>query len=143
MKYCYQCNRITAGKPLFCNFCGRSYNVKLCPRRHVNPRVAVACRECGSRELSTPQPRVPLWVPVLEFLLRLTPGVLLGILSLLAIAAFLQGLVQNPDALFSLVFLVLALGVLWGMWGKIPQVYRGVIHRMLKRKRGGDDRRSS
>ncbi len=31
MRYCNQCHRITAGEPLFCNFCGRSYDFKLCP----------------------------------------------------------------------------------------------------------------
>ena len=29
---------MTAGEPLFCNFCGRSYDLKLCPHRHPNPR---------------------------------------------------------------------------------------------------------
>ena len=61
MKYCYECGRVTAGEPLFCQFCGRTYNVKLCPRLHVNPRFAEVCSQCGSRDLSTPQPKVSVW----------------------------------------------------------------------------------
>src|ERR1700738_624453 len=61
MKYCYNCNRATIREPLFCNFCGRSYNIKLCPKLHVNPRNAEPCSHCGSRELSLPQPKVPFW----------------------------------------------------------------------------------
>ena len=70
MKYCYECGRMTGGEPRYCQFCGRTYDVKLCPRRHENPRFAEVCSQCGSRELSTPQPKVsPVW-RVLEFLAR-------------------------------------------------------------------------
>jgi RNA polymerase subunit RPABC4/transcription elongation factor Spt4 len=57
MRFCNNCKKITAGKPPFCNFCARSYNVKLCPRGHTNPRAANACSICGSTELSTPAPQ--------------------------------------------------------------------------------------
>ena len=49
MKYCYQCGRITTGKPLYCNSCGRSYDVKLCPRAHANPRSAEVYNIGGGR----------------------------------------------------------------------------------------------
>src|SRR5216684_2914579 len=70
MKYCYECGRMTPGEPLFCNFCGRSYDVKLCPGRHVNPRHAEVCSQCGSRDLSTPQPKVSWWWKVVALVLR-------------------------------------------------------------------------
>jgi len=142
MKYCYNCNRITPGEPLFCNFCGRSYNVKLCPRMHPNPRSAEACSQCGSRDLSTPQPRVPLWAPVLQFFLSLIPGFILTVLSILSVALVIRAILQSPRALTSLVFLLLALGVLWWIWSRIPQWFRKAIYKMLKRKRDGSDRRS-
>jgi hypothetical protein len=63
MKYCHHCGRLTSGEPMFCQFCGRSYDVKLCPRLHANPRWAEVCSQCGSRELSTPQPKVSFWNP--------------------------------------------------------------------------------
>lgn len=54
MRYCRNCHKFTAGRASYCQFCGRSYGVKLCPRGHRNPRAANACAECGSKELSTP-----------------------------------------------------------------------------------------
>lgn len=141
MKYCYNCDRITAGDPLFCNFCGRSYNVKLCPRRHPNPRTAQACSQCGSRDLSTPQPRVPWWAPVLQFVLSGVPGCLLAVVSILGILLVLRALLTNPDALVALALPFAALVVLWWMWGQIPAWFRKAIYRILKRKRNGDDRR--
>jgi len=92
MRYCNQCHRITSGQPLFCNFCGRSYNVKLCPQRHPNPRSAEICSQCGSREMSTPQPRVPLLRRALLLLLALAVAVLilLGIVRALAARPELQ-----------------------------------------------------
>src|SRR5437588_5519156 len=79
MKYCYECGRLTPGEPLFCNFCGRSYDVKLCPRLHVTPRGTRAWSKCESRELSTPQPRVPFWATLLLFLLTLVPRLVLSV----------------------------------------------------------------
>src|SRR5580704_680547 len=90
MRYCHQCHRITSGEPLFCNFCGRSYNLKLCPHRHPNPRNAEICSQCGSRELSLPQPRVSFWLAPLVTLLTALPGIVLVVVSI----AFVFGLVR-------------------------------------------------
>ncbi len=141
MKYCYNCNRITAGEPLFCNFCGRSYNVKLCPRLHANPRNAEACSQCGSRDLSTPQPKVPLWAPIAQFLLSLVPGLILAVLSAAAIGFFVTGLARRPDTLISAVLLLITLGFLWWVWSQLPAWFRRAIHNLLKRRREGRDRR--
>jgi hypothetical protein len=141
MKYCYNCNRITSGTPLFCNFCARSYNVKLCPRKHSNPRKAEACSQCGSRDLSTPQPKVPWWAPILEFILSCVPGFLLSVISILLALAVIRELLDNPAALVSLALLMVPLAILWWMWSQIPAWFRKAIYRMLKRKREGEDRR--
>jgi hypothetical protein len=142
MKYCYNCNRITPGEPFFCNYCGRSYNVKLCPRMHPNARTAQACSRCGSRDLSQPGPKVPWWVPLLEVALQSIPGVLLAIASFLAVVAVLEALIQNPHVLGALILPLIALGVLWWMWGQIPRWLREAVYRLLKGKREGGDRRS-
>src|SRR6202163_4607595 len=102
MKYCYECGHVTAGEPLFCHHCGHTYNVKLCARLHANPRSAEACSQCGSRDLSTPQPRVPLWVPVVEFLVSLVPGLVLAVVSALLIGFFLVELARSPRMLCAL-----------------------------------------
>jgi hypothetical protein len=143
MKYCYQCNRVTIGEPLFCNFCGRSYNVKLCPRLHPNPRNAETCSRCGSRDLSTPQPRVPLWAPILQFFLSLIPGLVLVLLSIVVVASLVNVLLHKPNMLVGIVLLFLALGAPWWLWAQIPLWFRKAIYKMLKRKRDDHEGRGS
>lgn len=140
MKYCYQCNRVTIGEPLFCNFCGRSYNVKLCPGLHANPRNAETCSLCGSRDLSTPGPKIPFWAPLLQFLLSLVPGLILTVLSIVVAALVVTELLKHPNMLFAGALLLVALGVLWWAWAQIPVWLRKAIYRMLRRKRNDDDR---
>jgi hypothetical protein len=137
MKYCFNCDLLTAGEPLFCNYCGRSYDVKLCPRMHPNPRSAEACSRCGSRDLSTPQPRRPLWAPFLQFILSLIPGVFLTLASVTVVLFFLTQVLLNSNVLLPLIMLGIALTILWSMWAQIPQWFRKAIYLMLERKRDG------
>lgn len=141
MKYCYNCNRITAGQPLFCNFCGRSYNVKLCPRHHANPRTAEACSQCGSREFSTPQPRIPVWVPCLEFLLSIVPGAFLATVSIVTIIVAIHAILTNPYLQLQFFELLIVLGILWWLWSELPAWLRTAVYKLLNRKREGNDRR--
>ena len=80
MRFCYNCHRLTGstpnGEPLFCSFCGRTYNTKYCHRLHPNPRSAEVCAQCGSKDLTTPQPKVPFLLSPLLFLLTVLPGML-------------------------------------------------------------------
>lgn len=143
MKYCFNCNRITPGAPLFCNYCGRSYDVKLCPRRHVNPRTAEACSQCGSRDLSIPQPRRPAWAPLVEFLLWALPGGFLTIASVVVLLAVIAAILQHPEKIVVLVLLAVPFGILWSLWSEIPSWFRTFLYRLLKRRRdwrerGGD-----
>lgn len=138
MKFCYQCGRVTVGEPLYCNSCGRSYSVKLCPRGHHNPRSAEVCSQCGSRDLSTPQPRVPIRIRVLAFLLSLLPGFLLVLVSILAAALLIRELLTNPRWLLALVFLGIVWGVLAWIWSELPLWFRKIVRRLLERKRKDD-----
>lgn len=139
MRYCYECNRVTHGEPLFCNFCGRSYNVKLCPRQHTNPRNAQACAQCGSRDLSTPAPKPPLWIALTAWILSLVPGLLLVLISSLFILALIRTLFVNPRMLVASVFIALALTVLWAMWTRLPLAIRQFIRKQLLER--GKERR--
>ncbi len=139
MKYCYQCGRITAGEPLYCNFCGRSYDVKLCPRNHVNPRVADVCSQCGSREFSTPQPKVSVWWRILEFLVRVVLGVFLIYVSLAVVVAALQELLRRPEVRAGLVILGILLLGFWWLWSQLPDWFRKIVHRSLSRKERKND----
>lgn len=136
MKYCFNCNHLTAGEPFFCNRCGASYDVKLCPRLHVNPRWAEVCSQCGVRDLSTPQPKVPLWG---RALLGVTPVVLAGLfgaVSIILVLNFHRQLVDDPDLLF---FLAILIALFWLLYSEIPNSIRRFIHRRLKRKDVGEN----
>ena len=136
MKYCYECGRMTGGEPRYCQFCGRTYDVKLCPRRHENPRFAEVCSQCGSRELSTPQPKVsPVW-RVLEFLAR----VMVGLLIVYVVLSFLYGIATTPqtgNALMALGLLLCALVVLWAM---LPDWFKRLVWRSMGKGGRHEDR---
>jgi hypothetical protein len=135
MNYCYNCGHITPGEPMFCNHCGRSYDVKLCPRQHPNPRSADVCSQCGSRELSTPQPKVPAMWKLLAILVRLGLGLLLLYLSL----AFLVALMKTTQLQEAFVCIGLLLVGLWLMWSKLPDWLQDLIRSAAKRRRNRDD----
>jgi DNA-directed RNA polymerase subunit RPC12/RpoP len=135
MKYCYQCGHITAGEPLFCATCGRTYDVKLCPRLHSNPRGAEVCSKCGSRELSTPQPKIPVSWKLLAILLRLGLGLLLFYATLWLVISLLR----TPQVQQALVVFGLLLGCLWWLWTKLPDWLQDAIRTLWKRRRTRDD----
>jgi len=135
MKYCYQCGKMTAGEPLFCNHCGRSYDVKLCPRMHPNSRGAEVCSKCGSRELSTPQPKIPMSWRLLAILVRLSLGLLLFYASLSLVIALLR----SPQFQNALIALSLLLGCLWWLWSKLPDWLQEAIRALWKRRERTDD----
>ena len=56
MRWCAQCRRYVGGQPRFCASCGRTFQVRLCPRGHASHRNVAYCAECGSDDLSTPAP---------------------------------------------------------------------------------------
>ena len=135
-EYCYACGHATGGEPLFCNSCGRSYDVKLCPRLHVNPRLAETCSQCGSRDLSIPQPRVPLAWRIIAFLVQAIAGLLLLLLST-PVALELGTLLltrSKPGA--PLMFSAFLLVVSRFFWAALPMWFRRIIHSALIRKNG-------
>ena len=137
MTYCYNCGHMTAGEPLFCSKCGRTYDVKLCPRLHPNPRGAEVCSKCGSRELSTPQPKIPMSLKLLAILVRLGLGLLLFYGTVrLGIA-----LLQTAQVQRALVAIGMLLGCLWWMWSKLPDWFQEAIRSFWtdRRRRRDDD----
>jgi hypothetical protein len=135
MKYCYQCGKITPGEPLYCNHCGRSYDVKLCPRLHQNSRGAEVCSKCGSRELSTPQPKIPMSWRLLAILARLG----LGLLLLYASLSLLITLLRTPAFQQFLVLAGFLLSGLWWLWSKLPDWLQQAIRALWKWKEHQDD----
>src|ERR1700730_6826736 len=112
MKICYSCNRVTTGQPLFCNFCGRTYDVKLCPRLHTNPRNAEVCSQCGSREFSKPQAKLTFWAKVLVVAVTVIVGSLLLYFSLLFVAILLCNVFSNANVQTALAGIALLIALL-------------------------------
>jgi len=138
MHYCNQCHRITPGEPLFCNFCGRSYNLKLCPHRHPNPRNAEICIQCGSRDLSMPHPRVPLWLAPLLLLLSALPGLVLIGVTLLFLIGFVNALASSPQLLLQFMLVGLMLAFLWYLYMHPPSFLRRFLTRLFSRSQRDD-----
>jgi hypothetical protein len=135
------CHRTTSGKPMFCNFCGASYSVKICPRHHINPRSAEACSQCGSRDLSQPQPKVPLLLKPLLALLGLSPGILLLVLLIGALGLFVQRLTQDPSGLLPLMGLIFLIGLLFLFWMMLPNFLKRFLKRLFTSSSKGRDGR--
>ena len=135
MRYCNQCHKVTPGEPLFCNFCGRSYDFKLCPQRHPNPRNAEVCNQCGSRELSMPHPRVPFWLRTLLVLLSLLPGLFLAAVSIAFVFGLVRALLINQQLQFQALMAGLMLAFLWYLYLHLPAVLRRFLTRLFRRSR--------
>jgi hypothetical protein len=135
MKYCYNCGRINPGDPIFCNSCGRSFDRKLCPRLHPNPRSAEVCCRCGSRELSTPQPKVSFGWKILEWLGRFLIGMVLAFLVLLLAYELLLVLLGSTEGQSALLLLGGMVLVLSWIWGKLPEWVRKFIRNRLRKRR--------
>jgi hypothetical protein len=134
--YCYFCGHLTPGEPAFCNYCGRSYDVKRCPRLHANPRGADVCSRCGSRELSTPQPNVPAAWKLLAILIRLGVGLLLFTATLL----FIVVIAQSETVRRAGVSIGIVLGSLWLAWTKLPDWLQEALRRAVLRRSDDEDR---
>lgn len=134
MRYCNSCHRLTSGEPLFCNFCGRSYEARLCPSRHINPRSAEVCSQCGSRDLSTPQRRASFWVGPLIYVLSLVPGTFLLLVTILFFVGMVQALVSNQQLMGQALATGLVLGLAWYCYMSLPHFVRNALHRLTGRK---------
>src|SRR5579872_4410908 len=133
MRYCHNCHKITTGEPLFCHSCGSTYDAKLCPARHINPRWATVCSQCGSRDLSTPAPRVPFWLVPLLLLGSLLPGLVLVLLLVLVAAGIIHEVLTNQAIQGQLVAILLILALLWYLYLKLPHFIQNMF-RSLWRK---------
>jgi hypothetical protein len=126
---------MTAGEALYCSHCGRTYDVRLCPRQHVNPRGAEVCSKCGSRELSTPQPAIPVGLRFLALIARLVLGLLLFYTTL----SLLVALASSPQVQQFCVASGILLAVLWALWSKLPDWSREALRDFWVKQRNHDD----
>jgi len=119
MRRCTACFHFHPGHPTFCAHCGRSFDVRLCPRGHRNPRAAVFCAECGSADLSTATPPASFLHRVSGLVLYVFSSFTLAIVALVVVLAVLQSLLwQAVDG--HLLALVLMLGLLYWTTTLLP-----------------------
>jgi RNA polymerase subunit RPABC4/transcription elongation factor Spt4 len=127
MKYCNRCHKLTLGEPVFCNYCGSSYGIKLCGRLHSNPRSAQACSQCGSRDFSNPHPKIPIILRPFVALLHILPKLIGSTLFIGAIYVAVYSVVHDPrfiQGLGCLLFLVFVGAVLWKL---LPKWLQGFL----------------
>lgn len=138
MRYCHQCHRLTLDEPLYCNHCGSTYDAKLCPARHLNPRTAEVCSQCGSRDFSTPAPRLPLWLRPLLFLLSILPGIVLLLVTVLFLIAFVQTLLSNQQLLGQAFAAGLVLALAWWLYIQLPEFIRKLFRTVWTKRKNKD-----
>jgi RNA polymerase subunit RPABC4/transcription elongation factor Spt4 len=112
MRFCRSCKYVTLGSGRFCNKCGRSYNVRLCPKLHANSVNATACSVCGSRELSTPQRAASMLSRGLTTI-ALVIGMLLLAATIFYLYQFLRAQLANPNPPLPLMLVGLGLALVW------------------------------
>jgi RNA polymerase subunit RPABC4/transcription elongation factor Spt4 len=135
MRYCHQCHRITSGDPLYCSSCGSSYDAKLCPSRHIKPRSEHVCSQCGSRDLSTPAPRLPFLLAPFLFFLSLLPGVVLSLVLVAVVLAIFQAILTNQQVQAMLVALLLLLVLLWYAYMHLPGFIQDLFRSIWRTKK--------
>jgi hypothetical protein len=133
MRYCHNCHKTTTGEPLFCHSCGSTYDAKLCPGRHINPRWATVCSQCGSRDLSAPAPPVPLWLKPLLLAASLVPGALVLLLLALAVVGVINAVLSNQAIQGQLLAAIVILALLWWLFLQLPHFIQNMF-RSLWRK---------
>lgn len=117
MRLCTDCWHLNVGEKPFCQNCGCSFNVKLCPRGHANPRAARMCADCGSADLSRPQRKPPLYIrPVLFMLFDLGPGILLLLGLVVYLGFYVHKLLNDPNGLLPLMLIGAGLAFLFYLW---------------------------
>jgi len=115
MRYCPNCRRISEKWPDRCRFCGRTWNVRICRRGHLNPANTVFCMECGSADLS----ETAKGGRFINFVLRRFQGrglrPFIKLVAALTLPFFALGVVT--DNLAALLPFLVAIGILLGFPG--------------------------
>lgn len=132
MKYCNECHKLTTGNPLFCTHCGSSYAVKLCSRMHPNPTFAQVCSECGTRDLSRPQPKIPILVQPFVWLLQILPRLLGAVLIIGFLAWTAHRVFTSPNFLPGVVGMMLATTFMYFLWRMLPPWLTGILQWNLR-----------
>jgi hypothetical protein len=119
MRRCTYCFRFHPGSPTYCSHCGRTFNVKLCSRGHVNNRSVQFCGQCGSSEFSTPAPPASWLHHLTGFALYLFAGLTAVVVGVIGVLALLNA-INTEVLLLPLTRLALMLGFLYWTTTLLP-----------------------
>ena len=96
------------------------------------PAMRRVCSQCGSRELSTPHPRVPLWLaPLIALLSALARPAAARRHASCSCSALVNALVSNQQLLFQAVLAGLMLAFLWYLYMQLPHFLRRFLSRLF------------
>jgi len=135
MKFCYKCGRNTPGAPRFCHSCGRSYDKKICRRFHENPRWAEACAQCGSRELSRPQPKISSGWRLLGWITTGVTGIALAFLTTILCLGTIRDTLVGRHRIGLLLLSASLCTVLWSLWTRLPFLFRQFARKSFLRSK--------
>ena len=124
MRFCNRCRKLTTGDPLFCAFCGSTYDVKLCSRHHPNPRYVEVCSQCGSRDMTTPHPPIPILLRPVIVLFERAPRFFLVTGIIVFVLAFVHWLLTDPagqQAAVLLLFMAVSTVIVWRLTPPLAQ----------------------
>lgn len=86
-----------------------------------------------------PAPRVPVFLKPLTFVLRMLPGLILLLASIVFLVVFIRQLITDPNSLLGLMLIGLVLALCWYVWMHLPAFLRQLISKLF-RKGGKHDR---
>ena len=93
---------------------------------------------CGSRDLSTPAPAIPLWLKPLLLALSLLPGVALSAVLVFVVVEILHAILTNQAIQTQLIVLLLVLALLWWLYLQLPHfiqdMFRSLWHKQKKNR---------
>jgi RNA polymerase subunit RPABC4/transcription elongation factor Spt4 len=143
MRRCNHCFRYATGQPLYCPTCGRSYDARICPRGHINPRTTQFCPTCGSSEFSTPAPPETFLAWTSRWVLQLFVGTAVGLFIIAAVGSIVVR-IDWHQLTQPFVSLVLMIGALYWLTtllpGPIKKVGRAAGRQVAKALKGSTKR---
>jgi len=99
----------------------------------VNTRLAQACSQCGSQDLSIPQPKVPLLWRLFAVFAQVVSGLILLCLSAPVVLALGIALLTGSQIREPLTFAAMLLVATWFLWAAFPTWIRQIFYRALSR----------
>jgi len=131
MRYCSHCKKWFAGRPMFCQYCRRTWNYRLCEKGHKNPLDPNInfCIECGSPNLTdgmkeTLSSKIFGWIN-----LKIFRRIGLAMFVILVLLDFSK---SGSAGIDTIITLIIAIGILCVALGILPKETRSALRRVWR-----------